>query len=155
MIDNALLNRLNEDIKKAMKSGDKFRLDTVRMLKAGWQKILIEKQDKITPDDELTFFQVETKRRKEAIEQFIKGGRQELADKESKELVIISEYMPKQITDDELSLIIEETLNAVNPLSPKDMGKVMSALMPKIKGKADGKKAQELVKAKLEKRLSS
>ena len=121
MIENALLNRLNDDLKNAMKSGDKFRLDTIRMLKAGWQKIVIEKQDKITQDDELTFFQVETKRRKEAIEQFVKGGRQELADNESRELVIISEYMPKQLSDEELSSIIEETVTAVNPQSAKDM----------------------------------
>lgn len=155
MMENALLNRLNEDLKNAMKSGDKFRLDTIRMLKAGWQKIVIEKQDKITQDDELTFFQVETKRRKEAIEQFVKGGRQELADNESRELVIISEYMPKQLSDDELSSIIEETVTAVNPQSAKDMGKIMSALMPKIKGKADGKKAQEMVKSIMDKKLST
>jgi hypothetical protein len=154
MVNNDLLIRLNEDLKNAMKSGDKNRLDTVRMLKAGWQKIVIEKQENITPDDELSFFQIEAKRRKEAIEQFIKGGRQELADKENLELAIISEYMPKPLTDDELSRIIDETIEMVNPQSQKDIGKIMSALMPKIKGKADGKKAQELVKSKTEKRFA-
>ena len=154
MISNDLLNRLNDDIKNAMKSGDKFRLDTIRMLKAGWQKILIEKQDKIKPDDEAAFFQIESKRRKEAIEQYNKGGRKDLADKEEQELAIIAEYMPEQLTDEELSGIIDDTINTVNPQSPKDTGKVMSALMPKIKGKADGKKAQEIVKHKLDRRFS-
>lgn len=150
MVDNALLKKLNEDLKTAMKSGDTFRLDTIRMLKAGWQKIVIEKQEKITPDDELAFFQAESKRRKEAIEQFIKGGRQDLADKEQKELDIIVTYLPKPLSEEELLQIINETIQTVNPLSVKDIGKVMGALMPKIKGKADGKKVQEIVKQKIE-----
>jgi uncharacterized protein len=150
MVNSALAVRLNDDLKNAMKAGDKVQLDTVRMLKAGLQKILIEKQDKFTPDDELAFLQIETKRRKEAIEQYIKGNRRDLADKETKELEIIARYMPAPLSESELNNIIETSIKESGAQTMKDIGKLMSVLIPRIKGRADGKKVQEIVKNKLQ-----
>lgn len=147
MVETPLSKKLNEDMKTAMKSGDKDRLETIRMLKAGLQKVLIEKGAAVTGDDELAWLVVESKRRKEAIDMFAKGGRQDLADKEAKELEVINEFLPKQLSDDELKGIVEEAVKSTGAASAKDMGKVMGAIMPKVKGKADGKKIQEMVKA--------
>ncbi len=149
MIETAMSRRLNEEIKSAMKSGDKDRLETLRLLKASLQKVLIDKGASATPDDEIAFLAVEVKRRKEAVELYRKGGRKDLADKEERELVIISEYLPKPLTEEELRTLVDEAVRETGAQSPKDMGRVMSAVMPKVKGKADGKTVQELVKARL------
>lgn len=147
MVETPLSKKLNEDMKAAMKGGDKERLETIRMLKAGLQKVLIEKGAGVTGDDELAWLVVESKRRKEAMEMFAKGGRQDLADKEAKELEVINEFLPKQLSDNELKVIVEEAVKASGASSAKDMGRVMGVIMPKVKGKADGKKIQEMVKA--------
>jgi uncharacterized protein YqeY len=149
MVQNNMIDQLNDDLKKAMKSGDKLRLETVRMMKASLQKVVIEKGNAFTPDDGMTFLTVESKRRKEAIELYEKGGRADLADKEKKELEIISEYLPKQLDDIELTQIVEAVIKETTAQSAKDMGKVMGAVMAKVKGQADGKKVQEIVKSKL------
>jgi hypothetical protein len=149
MIETAMSRRLNEEIKSAMKSGDKDRLETLRLLKASLQKVLIDKGASATSDDEIAFLAVEVKRRKEAAELYLKGGRKDLADKEERELVIISEYLPKPLTEEELRTLVDEAVRETGAQSPKDMGRVMSAVMPKVKGKADGKTVQELVKARL------
>lgn len=149
MTVSALAEKLNQDLKTAMKAGDKMKTDTIRLLKAGLQKIIIDKQEKFTADDEISFLQNEVKRRKEAIEQYTKGGRKELADKESAELEIISLYMPQPLSEQELNEIIDQSIRDSGAQTQKDIGKVMSVLMPKVKGKADGKIVQELVKCKL------
>jgi uncharacterized protein YqeY len=149
MVQNSMMDKLNEDLKHAMKSGDKMRLETIRMMKASLQKIVIEKGSAFTPDDGLSFLLAESKRRKEAIELYEKGGRQDLADKEKNELEIISEYLPKPMDEVELTKIVEEAIKEVGAQTAKDMGKVMSAVMAKVKGQADGKKVQEIVKSKL------
>jgi len=148
MAESTLATRLADDLKNSMKSGDKERLDTIRMLKANLQKILIDKKD-FNQNDELSFLLAESKRRKEALELFNKGGREDLAKKEEAELAIIAEFLPKPMEEKELTRIIEETIKEVGASSAKDMGKVMSAVMPKVKGQADGKKIQEIVKSKL------
>jgi uncharacterized protein len=149
MVQNDMIDKLNQDLKNAMKSGDKLRLDTVRMMKASLQKVVIEKGNAFTPDDGMSFLLAEAKRRKEAIELYEKGGRQDMAEQEKKELAIISEYLPKPLDENELSAIIESTIKEMGVTSVKDMGRVMAAVMPKVKGQADGKKIQEIVKSKL------
>ncbi|HNM15636.1 MAG TPA: GatB/YqeY domain-containing protein, partial [bacterium] len=133
----------------AMKSGEKEKLDIIRTLKAGLQKVLIDKGQNFKAEDEMNFLLAESKRRKEAIELYEKGGRQDLADKEKTELALISEFLPKQLNDDELAAIIDEAIRTTGITSAKDMGKLMGALMPKVKGKADGKKVQDMVKSRL------
>jgi uncharacterized protein YqeY len=149
MVQNDMIDKLNEDLKKAMKSGDKLRLDTIRMMKASLQKVVIEKGNAFTPDDGISFLLAEAKRRKEAIELYEKGGRHDLADQEKKELAIISEYLPKPLDEKEIMAIVEATITEIGAQSVKDMGKVMAAVMPKVKGQADGKKIQDMVKSKL------
>ncbi|GBF78691.1 GatB/YqeY domain-containing protein [Aphanothece sacrum] len=148
-----LKERLTEDIKLAMKAKDKIRLETVRSIK----KFVLEKevdvrpsgQEILTPEQELEILTQQAKQRRESIEQFRKGGRDDLADKEAQELAIIETYLPPQLSDDEISQIIDEIIASVGATSPKDMGKVMGSAMQQLKGKADGKKVQELVKLKL------
>lgn len=149
MVQNDMIDKLNGDLKNAMKSGDKLRLDTIRMMKASLQKVVIEKGNAFTPDDGISFLLAEAKRRKEAIELYEKGGRQDMADQEKKELQIISEYLPKPLDEKELMAIVDTTIKEIGAQTAKDMGKVMSAVMAKVKGQADGKKIQELVKLKL------
>ena len=149
MVQNDMIDKLNEDLKNAMKSGDKLRLDTVRMMKASLQKVVIEKGNAFTPDDGISFLLAEAKRRKEAIELYEKGGRLDLAEQEKKELTIISEYLPKPLDEKEVMAIVEATIKEIGAQSVKDMGKVMAAVMAKVKGQADGKKVQDMVKSKL------
>lgn len=149
MVQNDMIDKLNEDLKNAMKSGDKLRLDTVRMMKASLQKVVIEKGNAFTPDDGISFLLAEAKRRKEAIELYEKGGRLDLAEQEKKELTIISEYLPKPLDEKEVMAIVEATIKEIGVQSVKDMGKVMAAVMAKVKGQADGKKVQDMVKSKL------
>ena len=148
MSESTLAIRLAEDLKNSMKTGNKERLETIRMIKANLQKILIDKKD-FNANDELSFLLAESKRRKEAAELYKKGAREDLARKEEAELAVISEYLPKQIDEAELARIIDETIKDIGAASAKDVGKVMSAVMPKVKGQADGKKIQEIVKTKL------
>ncbi len=149
----SLKDRITEDIKAAMKSKDKVRLETVRSIK----KVLLEKevsvrpsgQEVLTEAQELEVLSQLAKQRRESIEQYQKAGREELANQEAQELAIIEEYLPRQLSDAEVEAVIEEIVAQVGATSAKDMGKVMGPVMQQLKGKADGKKIQELVKAKL------
>ena len=149
----SLKDRIGEDIKAAMKSKDKLRLETVRSIK----KVLLEKevsvrpagQEQLTEAQELEVLAQLAKQRRESIEQYRQAGREDLAAKEAQELAIIEEYLPKQLSDEELSAAIDLIIARVGATSAKDMGKVMGPAMQEFKGKADGKKVQELVKAKL------
>jgi uncharacterized protein len=148
-----LKERLSEDIKFAMKARDKIRLETVRGLK----KVVLEKevevrpkgQEKLTPEQELEVLSQQAKQRRDSIEQYRQGGRDDLADKEAQELAIIETYLPAQLSDEEIGEIIEQIIASSGANSAKDMGKVMGPAMKELKGKADGKKVQEMVKSKL------
>jgi uncharacterized protein YqeY len=149
----SLKDRIGEAIKTAMKSKDKLRLETVRSIK----KVLLEKevsvrpsgQEQLTEAQELEVLAQLAKQRRESIEQYRQAGREDLASKEAQELAIIEEYLPKQLSDEELSAALDEIIARVGATTAKDMGKVMGPAMQEFKGKADGKKVQELVKAKL------
>jgi uncharacterized protein YqeY len=149
----SLKDRIAQDIKTAMKAKDKLRLETVRSIK----KLLLEKevslrpsgQENLTEAQEIELLAQLAKQRRDSIEQYEKAGRTDLAEQEAQELSIIEEYLPRQLSDAEIEGIIDEIIARVGASSPKDMGKVMGAAMKDLKGKADGKKVQELVKAKL------
>lgn len=148
-----LKERISEDIKTAMKARDKIRLETIRSIK----KVILEKetevrpkgQDQLTPEQELELLAQQAKQRRDSIEQYRKGGRDDLADKEAQELAIIETYLPAQLSPEEIEAIIDKIIESVGASSPKDMGKVMGPAMKELKGKADGKQVQEIVKAKL------
>lgn len=148
-----LKEQIGEDIKSAMKAKDKLRLETVR----GIKKAILEKevalrpkgQDSLTPEQEIELLAQQAKQRRDSIAQYQQGGREDLAEKETQELAIIETYLPKQVSDEELETIIDEIIASVGASSPKDLGKVMGSAMKQLKGKADGKKIQALVKSKL------
>ncbi|NEQ73446.1 MAG: GatB/YqeY domain-containing protein [Okeania sp. SIO2C9] len=149
----SLKDRITEDIKAAMKAKDKVRLETVRSIK----KVILEEEanaraagkDSLTETQEMDILTRLAKQRRDSIEQYTKAGRQELADGEAAELAILEEYLPKQLSDEDIAQVVDEIIAQVGANSPKDMGKVMGPAMQKLKGKADGKKVQEAVKARL------
>ncbi|MFD2679940.1 GatB/YqeY domain-containing protein [Bacillus seohaeanensis] len=142
----SLLNRLNDDMKQAMKSKEKDKLTVIRMLKAALQNeaIKLGKQE-LSEDIELTVLSREVKQRKDSLQEFENAGREDLVKKIQTELTYVEIYMPKQLSEDELSEIVQETISEVGATSKADMGKVMGAIMPKVKGKADGALVNKLV----------
>lgn len=142
----SLLTRLNDDMKQAMKNKDKERLSVIRMVKASFQNesIRLGKSD-LLEDEELTILSRELKQRKDSLQEFKSAGREDLVEKLEMEIKIIQEYMPEQLSDEELTAIVQEAIQETGASSKKDMGKVMSAVMPKVKGKADGSKINKLV----------
>ncbi len=147
----ALLEKISEDMKIAMKSGDKLRLETLRTIRAGLLEKQVEKRPSggMSADDEVAVLLAASKKRKEAIEIYRTNGRNDLADQEEKELGVIQEYLPEQLTPEEIESVVKKTVAEVGASSPKDFGRVMSAAMKELKGKADGKVIQEIVKKAL------
>ena len=141
--------RLKEDLKAAMRSGDKLRRDTIRLLMAEFKKAQIAKGGELSDEENMTLLTREAKKRREAAEAYRKGDRTDLAEKEEGELLVVEAYLPQQLSEDEVKGIIAEIVAAVQPQGPRDMGKVMGQLMPKIRGRFDGKAASALVKASL------
>jgi uncharacterized protein YqeY len=147
-----LKEKISDELKAAMKSGDKLRLETLRSIRAALmeREIALRGEGKeMTPDDETGVLTSAAKRRRESIEQFGTGGRQDLVDQETKELAIIQEYLPKQMGEEELRALIEEAVRQAGAAGPADFGKVMPLVMKQAKGKADGRLVQELVKRRL------
>ena len=149
----SLKDRISEEIKTAMKAKDKVRLETVRSIK----KVILEKesslraqgQETLTENQEIEVLSQLAKQRRDSIEQYSKAGRDDLAAQESQELAIIEEYLPKQLSDEEVAAVVDEIIASVGATEAKDMGKVMGPTMQKLKGRADGQKIQAMVKAKL------
>ncbi len=147
----SLPEKIDADLKGAMKSGDKLRLETLRMMKSALKYRQIEKGAPLSDDDVIPVLGTLSKQRRESIDQFRKAGREDLAQKEEKELAVIAAYLPRQLTPEELEPIIKESISEAGARGPQDMGKVMKVLMPKVKGAADGKLLSEKVKEALSK----
>jgi uncharacterized protein YqeY len=141
---------LQQDLKTAMKEKDTIRKNVVTMMRAAI--LQIEKDKKIELDDEgvIEVIAKGVKQRKDSIPEFEKGNRQDLIENINKEIDILMAYLPQQLSDDEVSRIVADTIIEVGAQSVKDMGRVMSALMPKVKGRADGKLVNILVKQQLQ-----
>ena len=142
----SLVERLNSDMKQAMKNREKDKLSVIRMVKASLQNegIKLGKQD-LSEDEELTVLSRELKQRKDSLQEFDKAGRQDLVEKLQSEIEIVEAYLPKQLSEEELNAIVTQAIAETNATSKADMGKVMSAVMPKVKGKADGSLVNKLV----------
>lgn len=145
----SLLERLNQDMKQAMKNKEKDRLTVIRGIKAAFQNEAIKLGRELTVDEELSVLSREVKQRKDSLHEFEKAGRSDLVEKIQTELKYVNEYMPKQLTEEELITIIKETIAEVGASSKAEMGKVMSSIMPKVKGKADGSLVNKLVQQHL------
>ncbi|MBM4136568.1 MAG: GatB/YqeY domain-containing protein [Nitrospira sp.] len=146
----SLLQRLDDDFKVALKTSDSLRVSVLRMAKAAIKNKQIEKRGELSEDDILSVLSMLLKQRRESIEQFSKGGREDLAEKERKELEILQSYLPQQLTLEELDKIIIETIRESSANGIKDIGKVMRLIMPRVKGIADGKSVNQRVKELLE-----
>ena len=146
-----LRERLDADLKEAMRAKDQLRLDVVRAVKSAVKYREVE-GDKAVVLDEATILQVvgtEIKKRRDAAEQFRAAQREELARKEEAELALLQAYLPAQLSPEELARKVDEAIARSGAKGPRDMGAVMKALMPEVQGKADGKAVSELVKQKL------
>lgn len=143
-------NQILEDLKTAMKNQDKERLSVIRMVKGAIQMTELNKKHELTDDEVIDVITKEIKSRKDSINEFQKGGRKDLVTKTQAEIDILSEYLPEQLTIEELNKIIDEVFAKVNPTSSKEMGKVMKELTPKIKGKADMGLVSKMVKEKIQ-----
>ncbi|PGM93334.1 GatB/YqeY domain-containing protein [Bacillus cereus] len=140
-----LLGRLNDDMKQAMKNKQKEKLTVIRMVKAALQNEGIKLQHTLTEEEELTVLAREVKQYKDSLLEFKKAGREDLVDKLQSEIQILSAYLPEQLTEEELADIIKQVISEVGATSKADMGKVMTAVMPKVKGKTDGSLVNKLV----------
>lgn len=147
----ALKERLQEDWKQALKSKDRLKADTISMAKAAI--LLVEKTDgsKLEDDAIIDVLAKEVKMRREAVLEFEKGNRQDLVDKTNAEIEILLEYLPQQLDEEEIEEIVRMAVNETGSNSIKDMGKVMAAVTPRTKGRADGKLVSTIVKQFLSK----
>lgn len=141
-----LSERLSEDLKRTLKAGEKDALSVIRMIKAAIKNKEIEKGTPLGDEAINGVLLSLARQRKESIEQFSKANRQDLVEKETRELSIIKSYMPRQVTEEELKVIIEDAIKEIGAGSQKDTGKVMKFVMAKVKGQVDGKLVSELVK---------
>ncbi|MEI4829327.1 GatB/YqeY domain-containing protein [Bacillus sp. FJAT-53711] len=141
----SLLSRLNDDMKQAMKNREKEKLTVIRMVKAALQNEEIKLQHSLAEEEELTVLTRQVKQYKDSLLEFEKAGREDLVDKLKSEIQILETYLPEQLTEEELTAVIQQTISEVGAASKADMGKVMSAVIPKVKGKADGSQVNKLV----------
>lgn len=152
----SLKQRIEDDLKTALKKGDKERLGCLRMVKAKVQEKQVELRGKEGKDATLTDEQVVqvvsayAKQRRDSIDSYEKGGRDDLAAKERSELALLTDYLPQQMSEEEVAKIVDEAVAESGATQPKDMGAVMKLVMPKVKGRADGKLVNELVKSRLQ-----
>lgn len=144
-----MYNKIKEDMIKALKSGDKFRLSVIRMAKGAIDKIRIDQKIEITDDVVISILAKEVKSRNDAKSEFMKANRSDLVESLDKEIAILKEYLPEEIDDEEALNIIDEAIKEVKASSIKDMGVVMGIIIPKLKGRYDMKKASNLVREKL------
>jgi len=146
----SLLEKIDDDLKSAMKASDSLKVSVLRMAKAAIKNREIDMKKELSDDDILPLLSTLAKQRRESIDQFSKGGRLDLAEKESLELAILQSYLPEQITPEELDRIVLEAITESSAAGAKDMGKVMRLVMPRTKGAADGKLVSQRVTELLE-----
>lgn len=141
----SLSEKLNEDMKLAMKSQAKFKLSVIRMVRASIKNIEIDLRKPLDDQEVLEVLSREIKQRRDSLQEFEKAGREDLAETVKAEIEILIEYLPQQLTEEEVKSIVQQTIQEVGASSKADMGKVMGALMPKVKGRADGKIVNQAV----------
>ncbi len=144
-----LLQTLQEEMKQALKAKDTERLSVIRMLISEIKKVQIDKKKELSDEEIIEVIQRYAKQRKESIKQYRDAGREDLAQKEEKELEIVSKFLPEQLSEEEIAKIADEVIQETGASSMKDMGKVMKVIMEKVKGRADGSVVSKIVKEKL------
>jgi uncharacterized protein len=144
-----LRDTISNDMRDAMKAREPVRVGALRMLMAAVKNTEVEKLHELSDDEVLEVIAREAKRRRESIDAFEKGGRTDLVDKESGELAVLEAYLPAKLTDEELASLVDQAIAETGASTPKQMGEVMKALMPKLRGRADGAQVSSMVKARL------
>lgn len=147
----SILEKLNEDMKTAMKSKDTFSLAVIRMAKGAIQLEAINKKKELSYDEEVGIISKQIKMRNDSIVEFEKANRVDLVNQYKEEVELLKKYMPEELTIEEIDKIIEEAFNNVKPSSPKDMGLIMKEVSPKLKGRAD----MQMVNVKIKEKLSN
>jgi len=140
-----MLAKFQDDMKQALKAGEKLRLSTLRLLLAALKNESIEKRSELTEDEIVTVLRREVKQRRNAIEEYRKGNRQDLVEEAEAEIAILEAYLPQQLNDEELRSLVENVVAELKA-TPKEFGKVIGKVMPLVKGKADGSRVQAVVK---------
>ena len=145
----SLTTRIEQDYIAAYKAKDALRLGVLRLLKTAAKNLQVELMRPVTDEELASVVQKQAKQRQDSIEQYTSAGRQDLADKEAAELAVIQSYLPKPLSEEELTALIDATIAEVGATSPREMGKVISAIMATHKGRVDGKALSAAVKARL------
>ncbi|MCP1673198.1 uncharacterized protein YqeY [Natronocella acetinitrilica] len=149
MSNESLKGRILEAVKQAMRAGEKQRLGTLRLLTAAIKQREVDERIELSDDDVVALLSKQVKQRQESIAQYEQASRSDLAEKEQAEIVIIQEFLPQPLSDDEINALIEEALQETGADSVRDMGKVMAVLRPKLQGRADMGAASGRVKQRL------
>ena len=144
-----LYDRIKDDIKSAMKAREMENLSTLRMLHSSLKNKAIDQQQELTDEDVIAVLTKEAKKRRQSAEAFDEGDRPELAQKERDELALLQTYLPEPFSDEEVSDIIDEVIEDTGASSRREMGKVMGAVIPQIKGRYDASKIKDIVLEKL------
>ncbi len=144
-----LLEKINNDMITYMKSKDSFSLGVIRMVKGAIQLEKINKKRDLTDDEVISVISKQIKMRNDSINEFAKANREDLIEQNKKEIALLSTYMPAQLSELEINKIIDDAFNTVNPTSSKDMGLIMKEVSPKLKGKADMGKVNNIIKDRL------
>lgn len=140
-----LIEQLQTDMKAALKNKESERLSVIRMVRAAIKDAEIEKRQTLTDEEALQVVVKAVKQRRDSAVEYEKANRSDLAEKEQREIDILIDYLPKQLSEEELRTIVQETVQELGATSKKEMGKVMGAVLPKVAGKADGKEVNRLV----------
>ena len=149
MSDATLKARLQSDMKSSMKSGDKSRLLVIRMMLAAIKQIEVDERIELDNDRIISVLDKMSKQRRESIEQFSKASRDDLIAIEESELLVIKEYLPEALSETEINILVEQSINSTGASSIKDMGKVMGMLKPQMQGRADMGIVSQLIKSRL------
>ena len=145
----SLKEQLTNDMKEAMKAHDKDRLAVIRMVRGAVRQQEIDGKKELGDEDVLAVISKEVKMRRDSIEEFRKGGREDLVEKTEAEIAVLMPYLPAQLSEEEIRGLVQAAVAQTGAASPKDMGKVMGVLMPKVKGRADGKTVNAIVRSML------
>ena len=146
----SLKEQLTADMKEAMKNKEKERLAVIRMVRGAIRQQEIDGQKELGEEDVIAVISKEVKMRRDSIEEFQKGGREDLVEKTQAEIDVLLPYLPAQLSEEEVKELVKTAVEQTGAATPKDMGKVMGVLMPKVKGRADGKMVNTIVKSFLQ-----
>ena len=142
----SLKERLADELKNAMKNKDQLRKNVITMIRADIKQIEVDKRVELTDEEVIEIISKQAKQRRDSIEEFKKGGREDLVEQAAQEVDVLMEYLPEQLSEEEIETIIKEVIADTGATSMKDMGKIMATAMPKLKGRTDGKVVNQIVR---------